>query len=207
METSPTVSARGLALRMVVGLGNPGPEYARTRHNAGFWLVDELARRHGGRFRGDPRHQSELARVRVADTELWLVKPMSFMNGSGTPVAGLAHFYKIAPVEILVAHDELDLPAGVLRLKESGGHGGHNGVRDVMAHLGEQFWRLRIGIGHPGRKSEVLNYALGRPSAAEEALLANAVGAAAESVPGLLTEGAQKVMSRLHGRAPSAGTS
>lgn len=200
METAPNVSARGLALRMLIGLGNPGPEYARTRHNAGFWLVDELARRHGGQWRNESRHQSEMARVRIAGQELWLVKPLSFMNKSGTPAASLASFYKIAPTEILVAHDELDLGVGVLRLKESGGHGGHNGVRDVIAHLGDIFWRIRIGIGHPGSKSEVLNYALGRPSPTDEALLAKAIEDAADALPALLEEGAQKAMMRLHTR-------
>jgi len=185
---------------MLIGLGNPGPEYARTRHNAGFWLVDELARRHGGQWRNESRHQSEMARVRIAGQELWLVKPLSFMNKSGTPAASLASFYKIAPTEILVAHDELDLGVGVLRLKESGGHGGHNGVRDVIAHLGDIFWRIRIGIGHPGSKSEVLNYALGRPSPTDEALLAKAIEDAADALPALLEEGAQKAMMRLHTR-------
>jgi PTH1 family peptidyl-tRNA hydrolase len=186
---------------MIVGLGNPGPDYAHTRHNAGFWLVDELARRHGGAWRGESRHSSQLARVRIGGQELWLVKPMSFMNRSGTPVLGISGFYRITPAEILVAHDELDLAPGVLRLKEAGGHGGHNGVRDVIAHLGEAFWRLRIGIGHPGNKSEVLNYALGRPSAADELLLQAAIRDGAEAVPALLEEGAQRVMNRLHTRA------
>jgi PTH1 family peptidyl-tRNA hydrolase len=189
-----------LALRMIVGLGNPGAEYARTRHNAGFWLVDELARRHGGAWRNDSRHTCELARVQVGSQDLWLVKPMSFMNRSGTPVAGLANFHKIAPTEILVGHDELDLPPGVLRLKESGGHGGHNGVRDVIAHLGQEFWRMRIGIGHPGNKAQVLEYALGRPSAADQELLQRAVQDAADAIPLLLEQGAQKVMNQLHTR-------
>jgi PTH1 family peptidyl-tRNA hydrolase len=144
--------------------------------------------------------------VRIAGQDLWLVKPMSFMNSSGTPVLGLAGFYRIAPGEILVAHDELDLAPGVLRLKEAGGHGGHNGVRDLIAHLGDAFWRLRIGIGHPGHKSEVLNHALGRPAAAEESLLQAAIRDGADAVAALLEEGGQKVMNRLHTRVvPPAG--
>ena len=120
----------GLPLRLVVGLGNPGERYARTRHNAGFWLVDELARRHGGTFRLEARHQSELARVSIAGQEVWLAKPQAFMNRSGAPVQSIAGFYRVPPGEILVAHDDLDLPTGTLRLKEAGGHGGHNGLRD-----------------------------------------------------------------------------
>jgi PTH1 family peptidyl-tRNA hydrolase len=195
-----------LALRMFVGLGNPGPEYARTRHNAGYWLVDELARRHGGSWRGESRHQSEVARVRVTGHEIWLVKPQSFMNRSGSPVASLVNFYRIDAGEVLVAHDDLDLPVGALRLKQAGGHGGHNGVRDVIAHLGDGFWRMRIGIGHPGAKGEVVDYALTRPPADEEQLLLEAVRDAADAVPALLEEGAQRVMNRLHARAvPSLG--
>jgi PTH1 family peptidyl-tRNA hydrolase len=190
-----------LALRMIVGLGNPGPEYARTRHNAGFWLADELARRHGGSWKRESRHQCELARVRIGGEEVWLVKPMSFMNRSGGPVASVLNFYKLNAAELLVAHDELDLSVGTLRLKQAGGHGGHNGVRDVIAHLGDAFWRIRIGIGHPGVKGEVVDYALSRATAEEDRLLQQAVQDAADAIPLLLTEGAQKVMNRLHTRA------
>lgn len=192
----------GLPLQLIVGLGNPGNEYARTRHNAGFWIVDELARRHGGAWRAESRHQCELARVRIGAGDLWLMKPLSFMNRSGAPVASIANFYKIAPPQILVAHDEVDLAVGVLRLKEFGGHGGHNGVRDLMAHLGEQFWRLRLGVGHPGVKGEVVDYLTGaRASADEQRLLDAAVIAAADVVPVLLAEGPQKAMNRLHSSA------
>jgi PTH1 family peptidyl-tRNA hydrolase len=189
-------------LKLIVGLGNPGDAYARTRHNAGFWFVEELARRHGGTFRFETRHQGELARVRIAGAELWLLKPMQYMNRSGGPVASVAGFYKIAPAEMLVAHDEIDLPVGALRLKEAGGHGGHNGLRDLIAHLGEAFWRLRIGVGHPGEKAEVVDYLTGmRPPADEERLIRDAVFDAADSVPLLLERGAQVAMNRLHSRA------
>lgn len=196
-----------LPLKMIVGLGNPGSEYALTRHNAGFWLVDELARRHGATFRSEPRHQAELARARVDNDELWLVKPMSFMNRSGGPSRSIAGFYKVPVESILVAYDELDFPAGAVRLKQGGGAGGHNGMRDMIAQLGDPFWRLRIGIGHPGDKSAVLNYVLGRPLPQDERLILDAVNAAADIVPLLLTEGPQKAMNRLHSRntTPTTG--
>ncbi len=196
----------GLPLTLIVGLGNPGPTYARTRHNAGFELIDELARRTGSRLRSEPRHHGELARARIADMEVWLLKPMTYMNLSGQAVRSVAGFYRIAPQSILVAHDELDFPPGVVRLKEGGGAGGHNGLRDIMAQLGDDFWRLRIGIGHPGDRGAVLDYVLGRPPTVEADLMHEAVLAAADAVPVMLTEGAQKAMSRLHIRG-TAGPS
>jgi PTH1 family peptidyl-tRNA hydrolase len=192
-------------LKLIVGLGNPGDRYAQTRHNAGFWLVDELARRHGGTFRRESRHQGELARVRCGDAELWLLKPATFMNLSGGSVASVAGFYRIEPGEILVAHDELDLPPGTVRLKEGGGHGGHNGLRDTIQHLGDRFWRVRIGIGHPGDRNAVVDYVLQRAPAAEDRLIHQCVEAAADIVPVILEQGPQKAMHRLHTRpAPPA---
>jgi PTH1 family peptidyl-tRNA hydrolase len=199
----------GEPLKLIVGLGNPGTEYARTRHNAGFQFVDELARRHDAIFRSEPRHRAELARARIGDAELWLLKPMAYMNHSGDPVRSVASFYKVPLQSILVAYDELDFPAGVVRLKLGGGAAGHNGMRDVIAHMGDAFWRLRIGIGHPGDRAQVLDYVLGRPPAADAQLIHEALLAAAEVVPVLLAEGAQIAMNRLHSResvpgAPSA---
>ena len=191
-----------LPLRLVVGLGNPGERYARTRHNAGFWLVDELARRHGGTFRLEARHQAELARVNIEGHEVWLVKPQGFMNRSGAAVQSVAGFYRVPVSEILVAHDDLDLATGTLRLKEAGGHGGHNGLRDCIATLGEAFWRLRIGIGHPGEKSGVVDFVLMKPALDEERELRDSIGKAADIVPVLLADGAQKAMNRLHQKAP-----
>ena len=185
-------------LKLIVGLGNPGAEYARTRHNAGFWLVDELARRHGGNFRNESRHQGEVARVKIAGREIWLLKPTTFMNRSGGAVQSLSGFYKIAPGEMLVAHDEIDLPVAALRLKEGGGHGGHNGLRDIIVTLGDAFWRLRIGVGHPGSKPEVVDYVLRRAPAEEDALLQQAVIAGADIIPVVIEQGAQKAMNRLH---------
>jgi len=189
-----------LPLKLIVGLGNPGSKYARTRHNAGFWLVEELARRHGATFRSEPRHHGELARARVGSDELWLLKPMSYMNHSGGPVHSVAGFYKVPVESILVAHDELDFPAGVVRLKQGGGAGGHNGMRDIIGQMGDPFWRLRIGIGHPGDRAAVLDYVLGCPQMQEERLIQDAVQAAVDIVPLLFTEGPQKAMNRLHTR-------
>lgn len=190
----------GLPLTLIVGLGNPGPTYARTRHNAGFELIDELARRSGATLRHEARHQGELGRARIAGTELWLLKPMTYMNLSGQSARSVAGFYRIPAQSILVAHDELDFAPGVVRLKEGGGAGGHNGLRDLIDHLGDDFWRLRIGIGRPGERDAVLDYVLGRPPAAEADLIHEAVLAAADAVPVMLTEGAQKAMNRLHAR-------
>ncbi len=190
----------GLPLTLIVGLGNPGPTYARTRHNAGFELVDELARRTGVSLRHESRHQGELARASIGGTDVWLLKPMTYMNLSGQSVRSVAGFYRIPPQSILVAHDELDFPPGVIRLKEGGGAGGHNGLRDIMAQLGDGFWRLRIGIGHPGDRDAVLDYVLGRPPAAEAALIRETVLAAADAVPVMLSDGAQKAMNHLHAR-------
>jgi PTH1 family peptidyl-tRNA hydrolase len=192
----------GEPLKLIVGLGNPGTEYARTRHNAGFQFADELARRYGATFRSEPRHRAELARAKIGDAEVWLLKPMSYMNHSGDPVRSVASFYKVPVQTVLVAYDELDFPPGVVRLKQGGGAAGHNGMRDLIAQMGDGFWRLRIGIGHPGDRALVLDYVLGRPNAADGQLIREALDAAADSVPVLLNEGAQIAMNRLHGRDP-----
>jgi PTH1 family peptidyl-tRNA hydrolase len=195
----------GVPLKLIVGLGNPGPEYARTRHNAGFWLVDELARRFRGVFRNESRHQGELAKVRLGDTELWLLKPMSFMNRSGGPVQSVANFYKVPVESILVAYDDLDFAPGIIKLRQGGGAAGHNGIRDIAPQVGDQFWRFRIGIGHPGDRSAVLNYVLGRPSAEDTRLIEAAIGAGLDVVPALISEGGQKAIHRLHTRNGLAG--
>jgi PTH1 family peptidyl-tRNA hydrolase len=195
----------GVALKLIVGLGNPGADYARTRHNVGFWFVDELARRVGGSFRTEPRHQGELAKIRLEGSELWLLKPMSFMNRSGGPVQSVASFYKFPVDSILVAYDDLDFPPGVVRLKQGGGAAGHNGIRDIAPQVGDQFWRMRIGIGHPGDRSAVLNYVLGRPSAEDTRLIEDAIAAGLDVLPTLLTDGGQKAMHRLHTRSAQAG--
>jgi peptidyl-tRNA hydrolase, PTH1 family len=191
----------GLPLRIIVGLGNPGPEHQVTRHNVGFWFVDLLARRHGGEFRDYRKYSGETARITIDGQELILLKPTTYMNRSGLSVRQISDFYKIAPDDILVAHDELDLPVGSVRLKNGGGHGGHNGLRDTIAHIGENFWRLRLGIGHPGIKAEVIDYVLTRAPRAEEDLILEAVNTAADSVPLILEQGAERAMTKLHSRA------
>jgi PTH1 family peptidyl-tRNA hydrolase len=191
----------GLPLRIIVGLGNPGPEHQVTRHNAGFWFVDVLARRFGGDFRDYRKYSGETARVAISGTELILLKPTTYMNRSGLSVRQISDFFKIAPEEILVAHDELDLPVGSVRLKSGGGHGGHNGLRDTIAHIGENFWRLRLGIGHPGNKADVIDYVLTRAPRAEEDSILEAVNTAADSMPLVLEQGAERAMTKLHSRA------
>jgi PTH1 family peptidyl-tRNA hydrolase len=191
----------GLPLRVIVGLGNPGPEHLNTRHNAGFWFVDMLAKRHGGEFRDYRKYSGETARVIISGQELILLKPTTYMNRSGLSIRQISDFYKIAPADILVAHDELDLPVGTLRLKNGGGHGGHNGLRDTIAHIGEGFWRLRLGVGHPGNKAEVIDYVLTRAPRAEEDLIYEAVNTAADCMPLLLEQGAERAMTKLHSRA------
>jgi PTH1 family peptidyl-tRNA hydrolase len=188
----------GLPLKLIVGLGNPGEEYARTRHNAGFGFVEELARRHGGAFRLESRHHGEVARIKIGAADLWLLKPMSFMNRSGSAAHSVAAFYKATAAEVLVSYDDLDLPAGVARLREGGGAGGHNGMRDVIAQLGPDFWRLRLGIGHPGHRDKVLGYVLSRPPIEEDILIRQSIDAAADILPVLLAEGPQQAMHRLH---------
>jgi PTH1 family peptidyl-tRNA hydrolase len=191
----------GLPLRVVVGLGNPGPEHLNTRHNAGFWFVDLLAKRHGGEFRDYRKFSGETARIAIDERELILLKPTTYMNRSGLSIRQVSDFYKIAPDDILVVHDELDLPVGSLRLKHGGGHGGHNGLRDAIAHVGESFWRLRLGIGHPGNKAEVIDYVLTRAPRAEEDMIYEAVDTAADCMPLLLEQGAERAMTKLHSRA------
>jgi PTH1 family peptidyl-tRNA hydrolase len=191
----------GLPLRIIVGLGNPGPEHQVTRHNAGFWFVDVLAQRHGVEFRDYRKFSGETARISISGQDIVLLKPTTYMNRSGLSVRQLSEFYKIAADEILVAHDELDLPVGSARLKHGGGHGGHNGLRDTIAHIGDSFWRLRLGIGHPGNKTEVIDYVLTRAPRAEEELILDAVNSAADCIPLILEQGAERAMTKLHNRA------
>jgi peptidyl-tRNA hydrolase, PTH1 family len=189
------------ALRLIVGLGNPGAEHLRTRHNAGFWFVDALAQREGARFGVESRLRGETAKIRCEGRNLWLLKPITYMNASGMSVAAALRYWKIEPEEMLVAHDDLDLPPGTSRLKFDGGHGGQNGLRDIFAHLGHgRFYRLRIGIGHPGpgQKDRVTPWVLGRPSAADEAAILHAIGDAFEVLPLAIEGEFEKAMHRLH---------
>ena len=186
-------------IKLIVGLGNPGREYEGTRHNAGFWWVDEFARAHQLAFKAESKFHGQAARSLVQGRELFLLKPQTFMNVSGRAVGALAQFYKIDASQILVVHDELDLPPGSAKLKLGGGHGGHNGLKDIIAHLGTRdFWRLRIGIGHPGDRAEVANYVLNAPRREEEELIRQAMQRAQE-VAHLITEGKlEAAMLKLH---------
>lgn len=152
-------------IRLIVGLGNPGAQYELTRHNVGFWFVDAIAAGRRESFRAEPKFQGELARVSIARADVRLLKPSTYMNRSGQSIAAVVRYFDLRPEQVLVAHDELDLPVGTLRLKQGGGHAGHNGLRDTIAQLGSRdFWRLRIGIAHPGDRTLVTGYVLGRPS-------------------------------------------
>lgn len=187
-------------IRLIVGLGNPGADYAATRHNAGFWFVDRLAERYGGVFRSDAKFHGAVCRVVVDGRECWLLKPSTFMNRSGQSVSAFSRYYKIDQGEMLVAHDELDMAPGVVRLKRGGGHAGHNGLRDIIkAAGGREFWRLRIGIDHPGDARQVVNYVLGRPSRQDEEAIIRGLDDAERVLPDLVAGEYQKAMNRLHG--------
>lgn len=186
-------------IELIVGLGNPGQKYERTRHNAGFWFIEELVRRTGASFKLENKFHGEVCKTRLDGKEVWLLKPLTFMNRSGQSVGALARFYKIPPEHILVAHDELDLPPGTIRLKKGGGHGGHNGLRDTTSQLGSrEFMRLRIGIGHPGHSSEVTNYVLSKAPQPEQALMEQAIERALDELPAIIAGDYQKAMNRLH---------
>ena len=186
-------------LRLIVGLGNPGAEYLRTRHNAGFWFVDALAVGQGERWGFDGKLHGETCKVRIDGQPVWLLKPATFMNKSGIAVASALRYYKIEPDECLVAHDELDLDAGTVRMKFDGGHGGQNGLRDIVAHLGHgRFHRLRIGIGHPGHRDKVTPWVLGRPSAQDEDAITDGIARALDVLPLAVGGQFEKAMQRLH---------
>ncbi|MCP1289039.1 MULTISPECIES: aminoacyl-tRNA hydrolase [Chromobacterium] len=186
-------------IRLIVGLGNPGAEYDRTRHNAGFWLVDELCWRYKGSWRTEGKFQGDVARVDIEGQDVWLLKPMTYMNLSGQAVLALAHFYKILPDQILVVHDELDLPPGAARFKQGGGHGGHNGLKDIAARLSSPaFWRLRLGIGHPGDRNEVANFVLKKPRAEEQQALDEAIEQALRQLPAAIGGKMAAAMKELH---------
>jgi PTH1 family peptidyl-tRNA hydrolase len=187
------------AVTLIVGLGNPGPQYEATRHNAGFWFVDEVARQFGGQFRAESKFHGEVAKVSINGHQVWLLKPQTFMNRSGQSLAALARFYKIPLENILVVHDELDLPPGTARLKQGGGHGGHNGLRDIVAHMGgKDFMRLRIGIGHPGNSKQVSDYVLSRAGADDQRLIEASLSDAMAVLPQVVDGEFQKAMNELH---------
>jgi len=190
-------------MKLIVGLGNPGAQYERTRHNAGFWLVDRLARTAGATLHSEARYHGLAARVTIAGEQCWLLEPQTFMNLSGRAVAALANFYKIEPSDVIVAHDELDLPAGSAKMKLGGGFAGHNGLRDITEKLGtREFWRLRLGIGHPGDKSLVHAYVLSPPRSEEQALIDEAITRCLSIVEWIARGDYEAAMLRLHTKSP-----
>lgn len=188
-------------VQLIVGLGNPGPNYEQTRHNVGFVFVDMLARAKGVSLRPEAKFHGEVGKLMLDGHELWLLKPMTYMNRSGLAVGALAKFYKVPPESVLVVHDELDIPVGALRLKQGGGHGGHNGLRDIISQLGSrEFPRLRIGIDHPGDSRDVTNYVLGSPSQTDRKLIGEAIDDALRELPLIVAGEMQKAMNHLHSR-------
>jgi len=193
------MAALTATIRLIVGLGNPGADYVDTRHNAGFWLIDDIAADHAANFRFEKRHNADECRFKSGGRDVFLQKPQTFMNRSGQAVAALARYYKIKAEEILVIHDELDLPAGTNRIKQGGGHGGHNGMRDIVNHLGSRdFFRIRVGIGHPGDAKQVVNYVLRKPSVADLAAIETANRDTLAVLPQILEGRIDKAMQALH---------
>lgn len=190
-------------IKLLVGLGNPGQEYEATRHNAGFWWLDDVARELKVTLVTERAYHGRVGRTQVQGSNLWLLEPQTFMNLSGKSVAALARFFKIAPEEILVAHDELDLPPGQAKLKFGGGHAGQNGLRDIHAQLGTgDYWRLRIGIGHPGDKSEVSNWVLGKPMAEQRTAMQAAIARSVRAIDSIVRGEMEKAMQQIHTEAP-----
>jgi len=195
------------AICLIVGLGNPGTEHETDRHNAGFWFVDQLAQAHGGSWRAESRFFGEVARIAINHHDIWLLKPTTYMNRSGQSVSALARFYRITSEALLVAHDELDLPPGTVKLKRGGGSGGHNGLKDITSAMGgPDYWRLRIGIGHPrdlypGR--QVIDFVLARPSRSEQDAIDTRMQSALDIVPLLAAGQTERAGQKLHTAAPT----
>lgn len=186
----------GIAL--IVGLGNPGKEYEATRHNAGFWFVEAIARQQQLSFKSEKKFHGQLARFTQSGQDVWLLKPDTFMNLSGQAVQAVCQFYKIPLDQILVAHDELDLDAGVARLKKGGGHGGHNGLRDIMGRMGKEFYRLRLGIGHPGHKEKVTGHVLNKVSSQDQQAIEQAIDETLRVLPEIINGDIARAMNTLH---------
>ena len=186
-------------IRCIVGLGNPGDKYQYTRHNAGFWLADRLANRFELQLRADNKFFGQTGKLSLPSGDCWLLKPMTFMNRSGQSASALARFYRFVPEQILVVHDELDLPAGSVRLKKGGGHGGHNGLRDIISAVGSKdFYRLRLGIDHPGHRDQVTDYVLSRPSREDQQKLEQAIDTSIDHIEDLLEGNFQRFMNEVH---------
>ena len=193
-----------MSIQLIVGLGNPGAEYSQTRHNAGFWLLDAIAQDLGAALQADKSYRELMARTQYQGRHLWLLQPQTFMNASGHSVAALARFFKIPPQDILVVHDELDLPQGEAKLKFGGSHAGHNGLRDIHAQLGsDQYWRLRLGIGHPGHKAAVVGWVLQKPPKDARLAIDDAITRCLQALPDLLAGRIDKATARIHTSRPA----
>ena len=187
-------------IQLIVGLANPGPEYQHTRHNAGAWFIEELCRSNNISLKNDPKYFGYTGKVNIGDREVRILIPTTFMNLSGKSVSALANFFKIAPEQILVAHDELDMVPGVAKIKKGGGHGGHNGLKDIIAKMAnnKDFYRLRIGIGHPGHKDRVTGWVLGKAPSSDQEKMDAAIDEAVRSIEIWLKQDLKKAQSRLH---------
>jgi PTH1 family peptidyl-tRNA hydrolase len=186
-------------IKIIVGLGNPGNEYEQSRHNAGFWFIDQLVTHHQLCLKKESRFLGEVAKLSSSAGSVWLLKPATFMNRSGQSIAKLAQFYKIRPEQILIVHDDLDLSPGSVKLKQGGGHGGHNGLRDSINQLdSKDFHRLRLGIGHPGNKEQVVGFVLGKTPQSEKKLIESAIEKSMDSIELILQGNMQKAMNQLH---------
>jgi len=191
-----------MSITLIIGLGNPGDKYAKTRHNVGFWFIDELANHYGASFKAETKFSGEVAKVNIeglsGNHSVWLLKPSTFMNRSGLAAHQISSFYKIPVDQVLVAYDELDLPVGTVRLKVSGGHGGHNGLRDLHAQISKEYTRLRFGIGHPGDSRKVADYVLSRPNQDDEISIQNAIDKSIAEIDKIISGDTQKAMNTLH---------
>ena len=195
------MSVRSIDLKVIVGLGNPGSKYTETRHNAGFWFIEEVARKYSATFRADKKFHGEVAKISLEGKDIWLLKPETFMNRSGLAVQSLMSFYRMTAEQLLVAHDEIDLPPGTAKLKTGGGHGGHNGLRDIISQLGsKEFNRLRIGVGHPGSKDQVVDYVLRNPSRDDRIMIDRDIDDAVAVMPELASGAFEQAMQALHSK-------
>ena len=187
-----------MPISLIIGLGNPGDKYSKTRHNAGFWFIDKLASKYGASFKAESKFSGEVAKASIAGNSVWLLKPSTFMNRSGLAAHQFSSFYKTPVDEILVAYDELDLPVGTVRLKKSGGHGGHNGLRDLHTQITKDYMRLRFGINHPSDRTKVADYVLSRPNQNDEIAINNAIDNALDVIEEIIVGDNQKAMNTLH---------
>lgn len=197
------MSGESADIKLIAGLGNPGSQYENTRHNAGHWLLDELAHRYGANFKPESKFFGVVAKASINNRQVYLCKPVKFMNESGQTIAPLAKFYKIEPQQLLIVHDELDLPPGQARVKKAGGHGGHNGLRDIAARYGSSdYWRIRIGIGHPGHKSAVAGYVLKRAASDDQQLIDEAIDLVVAQMDSIVGGDLNQAMKAIHSHKP-----